>query len=137
MIFFLVAALISLTTMTRMVEEQRTQIGTLKALGYKNGAIIFKYLLYALTAATAGALSGMLVGMKIFPAIIITAYGMMYVIPDILLPYDYILMICTTVVSVLLTAVTVYFSCGGILHDCLRAYAAETPRAVRRYCLNA
>ena len=53
--FVMVAALVCLTTMTRMVEEQRTQIGTLKALGYKNGAIIFKYLLYALTAATAGA----------------------------------------------------------------------------------
>lgn len=134
--FVMVAALVCLTTMTRMVEEQRTQIGTLKALGYKNGAIIFKYLLYALTAATAGALSGMLVGMKIFPAIIITAYGMMYVIPDILLPYDYILMICTTGISVLLTAVTVYFSCGGILHDCPAALMRpKTPKSGKKILL--
>lgn len=134
--FVMVAALVCLTTMTRMVEEQRTQIGTLKALGYKNGAIIFKYLLYALTAATAGALSGMLVGMKIFPAIIITAYGMMYVIPDILLPYDYILMICTAGVSVLLTAVTVYFSCGGILHDCPAALMRpKTPKSGKKILL--
>lgn len=134
--FVMVAALVCLTTMTRMVEEQRTQIGTLKALGYKNGAIIFKYLLYALTAATAGALSGMLVGMKIFPAIIITAYGMMYVIPDILLPYDYILMICTTGVAVLLTAVTVYFSCGGILHDCPAALMRpKTPKSGKKILL--
>lgn len=134
--FVMVAALVCLTTMTRMVEEQRTQIGTLKALGYKNGAIIFKYLLYALTAATAGAVSGMLVGMKIFPAIIITAYGMMYVIPDILLPYDYILMICTTVVAVLLTAVTVYFSCGGILHDCPAALMRpKTPKSGKKILL--
>lgn len=134
--FVMVAALVCLTTMTRMVEEQRTQIGTLKALGYKNGAIIFKYLLYALTAATAGAVSGMLVGMKIFPAIIITAYGMMYVIPDILLPYDYILMICTTGVSVLLTAVTVYFSCGGILHDCPAALMRpKTPKSGKKILL--
>ena len=134
--FVMVAALVCLTTMTRMVEEQRTQIGTLKALGYKNGAIIFKYLLYALTAATAGAVSGMLVGMKIFPAIIITAYGMMYVIPDILLPYDYILMICTTVVAVLLTTVTVYFSCGGILHDCPAALMRpKTPKRGKKILL--
>ena len=134
--FVMVAALVCLTTMTRMVEEQRTQIGTLKALGYKNGAIIFKYLLYALTAATAGAVSGMLVGMKIFPAIIITAYGMMYVIPDILLPYDYILMMCTTVVAVLLTTVTVYFSCGGILHDCPAALMRpKTPKRGKKILL--
>ena len=134
--FVMVAALVCLTTMTRMVEEQRTQIGTLKALGYKNGAIIFKYLLYALTAATAGAVSGMLVGMKIFPAIIITAYGMMYVIPDILLPYDYILMMCTTVVAVLLTTVTVYFSCGGILHDCPAALMRpKTPKSGKKILL--
>ena len=134
--FVMVAALVCLTTMTRMVEEQRTQIGTLKALGYKNGAIIFKYLLYALTAATVGAVSGMLVGMKIFPAIIITAYGMMYVIPDILLPYDYILMICTTGVAVLLTAVTVYFSCGGILHDCPAALMRpKTPKSGKKILL--
>ena len=134
--FVMVAALVCLTTMTRMVEEQRTQIGTLKALGYKNSAIIFKYLLYALTAATAGAVSGMLVGMKIFPAIIITAYGMMYVIPDILLPYDYILMMCTTGVAVLLTAVTVYFSCGGILHDCPAALMRpKTPKSGKKILL--
>ena len=134
--FVMVAALVCLTTMTRMVEEERTQIGTLKALGYKNGAIIFKYLLYALTAATAGAVSGMLVGMKIFPAIIITAYGMMYVIPDILLPYDYILMMCTTGVAVLLTAVTVYFSCGGILHDCPAALMRpKTPKSGKKILL--
>ena len=116
--FVMVAALVCLTTMTRMVEEQRTQIGTLKALGYKNGAIIFKYMFYALTAAIAGAAIGMLVGMKIFPAIIITAYGMMYAIPDILLPYDFVLIACTTAAAVLLTVVTVYFSCSSILHDC-------------------
>lgn len=107
-------------------------------LAIKTALLYSNILLYALTAATAGALSGMLVGMKIFPAIIITAYGMMYVIPDILLPYDYILMICTAGVSVLLTAVTVYFSCGGILHDCPAALMRrKRQRAVRRYCLNA
>ena len=77
-IFFLVAALISLTTMTRMVEEQRTQIGTLKALGYKKSAIAAKYICYAFFATLLGSVLGMLIGEKIIPYIIITAYGIMY-----------------------------------------------------------
>lgn len=134
--FVMVAALVCLTTMTRMVEEQRTQIGTLKALGYKNGAIMFKYMFYALTAATVGAVFGMLVGMKVFPAIIIKAYSMMYTIPDMLLPYDFILMICTTAAAVLLTAVTVYFSCSGILHDCpATLMRPKTPKSGKKILL--
>ncbi len=134
--FVMVAALVCLTTMTRMVEEQRTQIGTLKALGYKNGAIMFKYMFYALTAGIAGAVIGMLVGMKIFPAIIITAYGMMYVIPDILLPYDFALMAGTTAAAVLLTAVTVYFSCSSILHDCpATLMRPKTPKSGKKILL--
>lgn len=134
--FVMVAALVCLTTMTRMVEEQRTQIGTLKALGYKNGAIMFKYMFYALTAAICGAVFGMLVGMKIFPAIIIKAYSMMYTIPDMLLPYDFVLMICTVAAAVLLTAVTVYFSCSGILHDCpATLMRPKTPKSGKKILL--
>lgn len=77
-IFFLVAALISLTTMTRMVEEQRTQIGTLKALGYGKYAIASKYLNYAFLATVGGSAAGILIGEKILPYIIIKAYGIMY-----------------------------------------------------------
>jgi len=77
-IFFLVAALISLTTMTRMVEEQRTQIGTFKALGYERHSIAGKYLGYALLATVSGSVLGILFGEKVFPYIIITAYGIMY-----------------------------------------------------------
>ena len=71
--FFLVAALISLTTMTRMVEEQRTQLGTLKALGYARRSIARKYLGYAFLATLFGSVIGILVGEKIFPYIIINA----------------------------------------------------------------
>ncbi len=89
LIFFIVAALVSLTTMTRMVEEQRMQIGTLKALGYSNGAITAKYLLYALLATVGGGIIGVLVGEKLFPYIIMTAYGMMYVgLPEYYLPWQ-------------------------------------------------
>ncbi len=89
-LFFLVAALISLTTMTRMVEEERTQIGTLKALGYGKWSIASKYLKYAFLATLGGGAAGILIGEKIFPWVIINAYGIMYQhIPEILLPYNW------------------------------------------------
>lgn len=88
-LFFLVAALISLTTMTRMVEEQRTQIGTMKALGYSNGFIAAKYLGYAALATVTGAVFGVLIGEKLLPYIIITAYRIMYSHMDtVQVPYD-------------------------------------------------
>lgn len=89
-IFFLVAALISLTSMTRMVEEQRTAIGTMKALGYGKFAIASKYLGYALLATVGGSIVGVLIGEKIIPYIVIYAYGILYHhISHILTPYDW------------------------------------------------
>lgn len=85
--FFLVAALVVSTTMTRMVEEERLQIGTLKALGYSGAAIMQKYLLYAFTAAAAGTAAGLAVGFKAFPSIIWSAYEMMYYMPSIATPW--------------------------------------------------
>ncbi len=85
--FFLVAALVVSTTMTRMVEEERLQIGTLKALGYSGVAIMQKYLLYAFTAAAAGTAAGLAVGFKAFPSIIWSAYEMMYYMPSIATPW--------------------------------------------------
>ncbi len=88
-LFFLVAALISLTTMTRMVEEQRIQIGTLKALGYSKGSIAMKYVGYAFIATVGGSMVGILLGEKILPYIIIVSYGIMYQHMDIVLtPYN-------------------------------------------------
>ncbi|MDD3796934.1 MAG: FtsX-like permease family protein, partial [Lachnospiraceae bacterium] len=89
-LFFLVAALISLTTMTRMVEEERTQIGTMKALGYRKRDIASKYLKYALYATLGGSIFGVLVGEKLLPFIIINAYGIMYEhTPEIIIPYNW------------------------------------------------
>ena len=89
-LFFLVAALISLTTMTRMVEEERVQTGTLKALGYGKKDIAAKYMKYALYATLGGGVTGILIGEKILPYIIIYAYGMMYKhMPEILVPYQW------------------------------------------------
>lgn len=76
--FFLIAALVCMTTMTRMVDEQRTQIGILKALGYSNAQIVGKYMFYSGSAAFMGAVTGFFVGCKVFPAAIWTAYTMMY-----------------------------------------------------------
>lgn len=76
--FFLVAALVCMTTMTRMVDEQRNEIGTLKALGYSKVQISSKYLLYALIASILGSILGCLVGMILFPYVIFTAWNTLY-----------------------------------------------------------
>lgn len=81
-VFFLVAALISLTSMSRMIEEQRTQIGTLKAIGYNKAQISIKYIIYALLATIIGGVTGMCVGFKLLPKIITMMYQMMYTLPD-------------------------------------------------------
>lgn len=82
--FIIVAALVCFNTMTRMVEEQRTEIGTLKALGYGNGAIIFQFLFYAATASIIGAAGGLLIGFNLFPRVIYQAYMLMYDYPDVI-----------------------------------------------------
>ena len=82
-IFFLVAALVCLTTMTRMVEEQRVQIGSLKAMGYSGLAISRKYLLYGLLPSLTGGMFGLVIGYILFPKMIFTAYQIMYQMPNI------------------------------------------------------
>lgn len=79
--FFLVAALVASTTMTRMVDEDRQQLGTLKALGYSGGQIAGKYLFYGLAASLLGSIAGMVIGFVVFPAIIWNAFGMVYNVP--------------------------------------------------------
>ena len=86
--FFLIAALVCMTTMTRMVDEQRTQIGILKALGYSNSQIVGKYMFYSGSAAFLGAILGFFVGCKVFPTVIWHAYTMMYDFSDTV---DYII----------------------------------------------
>ncbi len=86
--FLLIAALVCMTTMTRMVDEQRTQIGVLKALGYSNSQIVGKYMFYSGSAAFFGAIVGFFVGCKVFPVVIWNAYTMMYDFSDTV---DYII----------------------------------------------
>ena len=87
-VFFVVAALISLTSMTRMVEEQRGQIGTLKALGYNKIQIAGKYIIYALLATVLGSIAGMCVGFNLIPGLILDIYGMMYTIPNNVIEFN-------------------------------------------------
>ena len=87
-VFFLVAALISLTSMTRMVEEQRVQIGTLKALGYSKLQIASKYIIYAFIATILGSFIGMAIGFYLLPSIIFDMYCMMYTLPPIVLEFN-------------------------------------------------
>lgn len=85
--FFLVAALICLTTMTRMVDEQRGTIGTLKALGYSKAKIAVKYLSYAFLSSVGGSIVGVLIGFAVFPTVIYTAWNIMYELPPVQLEF--------------------------------------------------
>jgi len=87
-VFFIIATLISLTTMSRMVEEERTEIGTLKALGYNNFQIITKYIIYSFLASSIGGILGALFGLKFFPYVIISMYQMMYDISELVIEFN-------------------------------------------------
>ena len=115
--FILVAALVCLTTMTRMVEEQRSQVGTLKALGYSNGQIIFKFMFYALTATLLGSVIGAIIGQKLFPFVILKAYGMLYTMPEVQLPIDWLLAAICTLTAAAAVSLTVYISCRSELSE--------------------
>lgn len=115
--FFVIAALVALTTLTRMVEEERGRIGTLKSLGYTNGAILRYYLLYGLFASAAGCLIGIPFGCVFFPKDISNAYTMMYVLPDIrtpVLPYVAIPVAGGLTVMILLAT---WLSCRDMLKE--------------------
>ena len=123
--FLLVASLVCITTMTRMIDEERTQIGTLKALGYSNGRIISKYLLYAGTGAVLGCGLGVLAGSAIFPVILWQAYKiMLHISNDIVLKVDWLL--CGIVVGVYtLVMLTVTWYC------CRKALQEEPAELIR------
>lgn len=111
-LFFLVATLISLTSMTRMVEEQRTAIGTMKALGYSKMSIAKKYLGYALIATAGGSVLGVLIGEKILPYIIVYAYGILYQhITHILVPYQWIYAWMAAAAAIVCTMAATFFAC--------------------------
>lgn len=122
--FILVAALVCLTTMTRMVEEQRTQIGTYKALGYSAGKIAGKYLFYAAVAAAAGSCLGVAVGLQLFPKIIYSCYNILYNIPNIDTPFKPMYMLLCLLVSVICT-------CSAVLYACVKELRSQPSQLMR------
>ncbi|HDU0824450.1 TPA: FtsX-like permease family protein [Listeria monocytogenes] len=122
--FFLIAALVCLTTMTRMVEEQRTQIGTLKAFGYSNGSIILKYLVYGSIASVIGSVLGILIGFQFFPNIIFNAYKSMYEMPSVDIGFYWSYSLLALFVALFCTTFTAYVACRAEL----RANAATLMR---------
>ncbi len=115
--FFLVAALVALTTMTRMVEEERTQIGTLKALGYSGGQIILKYMLYAGLSSVLASVVGILIGMKLFPTVIWGAYSIMYLLPPLQTPINLFYAVITASAAILCTMLATLGACLSTLRE--------------------
>jgi len=117
-IFFLVAALVCLTGMTRMVEEERIQIGTFKALGYSNGMIASKYFLYAFTASIVGSVIGILVGSSLLPFVIMNAYGMLYsTLTELFTPLHWMLSVSAILIAVGCIVGAAMAACYKTLHE--------------------
>lgn len=134
--FFLVAALVCITTMTRMMEEQRTQIGVLKALGYSAGSIIAKYLAYSGSAALFGAVLGYFGGAWLFPYVIWIAYKMMYRLGDFSYVIDGRLALLSVLVAFLCSAGTTFLACSKELSEVAASLMRpKAPRAGKRVLL--
>lgn len=116
--FLLIAALVCITTMTRMVEEERTQIGTLKALGYSNWAIISKYIFYAGSAAILGCGFGVLMGSVVFPMILWEAYNIILnITPNIILHVDWPLCSVVVIAYTAVTLLVTWYCCRMSLRE--------------------
>ncbi len=135
-IFFLVAALVCLTTMTRMVEEQRVQIGALKALGYSRAAISCKYFFYGLLPSLTGGIVGLAIGYTLFPKMIFTAYQIMYQMPDIELRAYTDISIFSVLAAVACTTVATIWACMATLRETPASLMRpRTPKAGKRVFL--
>ena len=117
LVFFVVAILICLTTMTRMVEEERGQIGTLKSLGYEDRSIMFKYILYALLATVIGSLIGVCIGFAVIPGVIFNMYQAMYFIGDLNISFYIGLTLQGMIIAVLCTVGATIFTCKKTLKE--------------------
>ena len=135
-IFFLVAALVCLTTMTRMVEEQRVQIGSLKAMGYSGFAISRKYIFYGLLPSLTGGLFGLVIGYILFPKMIFTAYQIMYQMPDIELRAYPEISVFSVLAAVACTTLATLWACMATLRETPASLMRpRTPKAGKRVFL--
>ncbi|MBQ1508658.1 MAG: FtsX-like permease family protein, partial [Erysipelotrichaceae bacterium] len=116
-IFFLVAALVCLTTMTRLIDEQRSQIGIFRALGFSNRAIAFKYVSYASLAALGGSLIGIFLGQALFPTVIYRTWRLMYDLPEIRVSFPVLPLLASVLSFVLLMMGVTYFVASKTLKE--------------------
>lgn len=136
LVFFVVAILICLTTMTRMVEEERGQIGTLKSLGYEDRSIMFKYILYAILATVLGSLIGVCIGFVVIPDVIFNMYQAMYFIGELNCSFYISLTLQGMVIAVLCTVGATYFTCKKTLKEVpAELLLPKAPKAGKRVLL--
>ena len=134
--FFLVAMLVCLTTMTRMVEEQRTQTGTMKALGYGKGTIMAKYLAYSSFASISGAVFGIVLCVIVFPIIIYSAYAMRYIVPGLEFVATPGIWVLVVLVCVFCTSLAVIMACYAELKESpAQLMRPKAPKAGKRVLL--
>ena len=134
--FFLVAILVCLTTMTRMVEEERTQIGTLKALGYSKAAIASKFIVYSALASLSGSVVGIAAGSFIFPTVIYSAYEMLYKTPALKLqPMPEVWVLVTLCALVCTTAAALMACMAELRSNPAALMRPKAPKAGKRVLL--
>lgn len=134
--FFMVALLVALTTMTRLVEENRTQIGTLKALGFSNVEILGEYMFYSLLSSALGCISGFSVGFRLFPKAISSAYAMMFTLPEVTtsVRHDIVLWVAPVTVGSILLATL--WACWSEFRACpAKLMQPKAPAAGKRIWL--
>ena len=135
-VFFLVAALISLTSMNRMVEEERVQIGTLKALGYNKLQISRKYIIYALLATIIGGVIGLFIGFNILPNIIASMYAMVYAVPEVILQFNWDIATLGMAAALLCTVGATIYTCAKELrHNPATLMRPKAPKPGKRVIL--
>ena len=134
--FYLVAALVSLTTMTRLVEEKRGEIGILRSLGYSGADVMIYYILYAAFASLSGGILGVSIGFKIFPTVIGNAYRMMYNIPTVNAVFRPVYAVVIVALSVAIVVLTTFFACRDTLAEKPSALMLpKSPKAGKRVWL--
>ncbi len=135
-VFFIIATLISLTTMTRMVEEERVQIGTLKAIGYNKLQIMSKYIIYSLLASIIGGILGAIFGIKFFPYVIISMYQMMYDFPQLVIEFNsYYTIIGIGLICICIVGATIYTSNKELKNTPAEMMRPKAPKPGKRVLL--
>lgn len=136
LIFFIVAALVCLTTMTRMVEEQRIEMGTMKALGYGGWQIAMKYAAYAMSACISGGVVGAIIGFKLFPYVIMKGYSIMYYLGKLETPYRADIAFMAIAAMAVCTAAATFSACYASLKEVpATLMRPKAPKAGRRVLL--